>query len=49
MSLKRSAYAVGFSNQTHFSVAFKKFYGVPSSDYIVWAKAEENGTEMETT
>jgi len=34
MNISQIAYAVGFSNQTHFSTSFKKFYGVSPSEYI---------------
>ncbi len=33
-NISQIAYAVGFSNQTHFSTAFKSFYGVSPSEYI---------------
>lgn len=35
MNVSQVAYAVGFSNQTHFSTTFKKFYGVSPSEYIL--------------
>ena len=34
MNISQVAYAVGFTNHTHFSTAFKKFYGVSPTDYI---------------
>ena len=34
MDISQVAYAVGFSNRTYFSTAFKKFYGVSPKDYI---------------
>lgn len=34
MNISQVAYSVGFINQTHFSTAFKKYYGVSPSDYI---------------
>lgn len=34
MNISQVAYAVGFSNQTHFSTTFKKFYGMSPSEYI---------------
>lgn len=40
MNISQIAYAVGFSNQTHFSVAFKKFYGVSPSEYIEHSKED---------
>ncbi|MBP1619113.1 MAG: tmoS 12 [Bacteroidetes bacterium] len=33
-NISQIAYAVGFSNQTHFSTVFKNFYGVSPSEYI---------------
>ncbi len=33
-NITQIAYAVGFTNQTHFSATFKKFYGVTPSEYI---------------
>ena len=33
VSVTQVAYAVGFSNQTHFSTVFKKHFGVPPSEY----------------
>ena len=35
MNISQVAYAVGFSNQTHFSTTFKKFYGISPSEYIL--------------
>ena len=43
MNISQAAYAVGFVNHTHFSTAFKRFYGVSPTDYIISAKKEENG------
>lgn len=34
MNISQISYAVGFNSQTHFSTAFKKFYGVSPSEYI---------------
>lgn len=34
MNITQIAYAVGFTNQTHFSTAFKKFYGISPTEYI---------------
>lgn len=34
MNITQIAYAVGFTNQTHFSTAFKKFYGITPTEYI---------------
>ena len=34
-NISQIAYAVGFSNQTHFSTAFRKFYGASPSEYIM--------------
>jgi signal transduction histidine kinase/ligand-binding sensor domain-containing protein/CheY-like chemotaxis protein/AraC-like DNA-binding protein len=34
MNITQIAYAVGFANQTHFSTAFKKFYGISPTEYI---------------
>jgi DNA-binding response OmpR family regulator len=34
INVTQIAYAVGFTNQTHFSTAFKKFYGVSPREYI---------------
>lgn len=34
MNITQIAYAVGFTNQTHFSTAFKKFYGFSPTEYI---------------
>lgn len=35
MNISQVAYSVGFTNQTHFSTLFKKFYGVSPTDYIL--------------
>lgn len=40
MNISQVAYAVGFTNHTHFSTAFKKFYGVSPTDYISNAEKE---------
>ncbi len=34
MDVSQAAYAVGFTNLTHFSTTFKKFYGISPSEYI---------------
>ncbi|MDR1936984.1 MAG: response regulator [Tannerellaceae bacterium] len=34
MNISQIAYAVGFANQTHFSTAFKKFYGISPTEYM---------------
>ena len=34
INISQVAYMVGFSSQTHFSTAFKKFYGISPTDYI---------------
>lgn len=34
MNISQVAYALGFTNQTHFSTLFKKMYGLSPSDYI---------------
>ncbi|MDR2119172.1 MAG: helix-turn-helix domain-containing protein [Tannerellaceae bacterium] len=34
ISISQVAWAVGFSNQTHFSTAFKKFHGMSPVDYM---------------
>lgn len=34
INITQVAYAVGFTNQTHFSTLFKKFYGVSPKDFI---------------
>lgn len=34
MNISQIAYAVGFVNNTHFSTAFKKYYGVSPTEYI---------------
>lgn len=34
MNISQIAYAVGFTNQTHFSTSFKKFHGVSPKEYI---------------
>jgi signal transduction histidine kinase/DNA-binding response OmpR family regulator len=41
MNISQIAYAVGFSNQTHFSTSFKKFYGISPSEYIEKSESEE--------
>ncbi len=40
-------YAVGFSNPTHFSTAFKRYYGVTPSDYVAGKKPEKQGDAAE--
>lgn len=34
VNISQVAYMVGFSSQTHFSTAFKKFYGISPTEYI---------------
>lgn len=34
MNISQVAYALGFTNQTHFSTLFKKMYGLSPSEYI---------------
>ncbi len=34
VNISQVAYTVGFSSQTHFSTAFRKFYGVSPTEYI---------------
>lgn len=34
MNISQVAYALGFTNQTHFSTLFKKLYGLSPSEYI---------------
>jgi ligand-binding sensor domain-containing protein/DNA-binding response OmpR family regulator/two-component sensor histidine kinase len=34
MNISQIAYTIGFTNQTHFSTAFKKFYGISPTEYI---------------
>jgi AraC-like DNA-binding protein len=34
INISQVAYAVGFASHTHFSAAFKKFYGVTPSEFI---------------
>lgn len=46
MNISQVAYSVGFTNQTHFSTIFKKFYGVSPSDYIIQIN-EENIPDTE--
>lgn len=43
MNISQVAYAVGFTNHTHFSTAFKKFYGVSPTDYIARFGEENPG------
>lgn len=38
MNITQVAYAVGFTNPTHFSTLFKKFYGVSPKDFITQNK-----------
>ncbi len=38
MNVSQVAYAVGFTNQTHFSTAFKKFFGLSPTEYIAQAE-----------
>ncbi len=40
VNVTQVAYAVGFSNQAHFSTVFKKHFGVPPSEYA--AKQQES-------
>jgi signal transduction histidine kinase/DNA-binding response OmpR family regulator/ligand-binding sensor domain-containing protein len=42
MDISQIAYSVGFSNRTHFSTAFRKFYGISPSEYI--QKSTDNGS-----
>ena len=34
INISQIAYIVGFSSQTHFSTAFRKFYGISPTEYI---------------
>lgn len=45
VNITQVAYAVGFTNQTHFSTLFKKFYGVPPKDFIAQNKENTSGNE----
>lgn len=38
INVSQIAYMVGFSSQTHFSTAFRKYYGVSPTEYISKAK-----------
>ncbi len=42
MDVSQAAYAVGFTNQTHFSTVFKKFYGISPSEYVSQHKKSMN-------
>lgn len=42
MDVSQAAYAVGFTNLTHFSTAFKKFYGISPSEYIIQNRKSMN-------
>ncbi|MBP1612866.1 MAG: tmoS 12 [Bacteroidetes bacterium] len=50
IDISQIAYAVGFSSQTHFSTAFKNFYGVSPSEYITQKNQsfEPNDTNEKT-
>lgn len=43
MNITQVAYAIGFSNQTHFSTVFKKHFGISPSEYI--EKYKNNNTD----
>lgn len=34
VNISQVAYMVGFSSQTHFSTAFRKFYGISPTEYL---------------
>lgn len=40
INISQVAYMVGFSSQTHFSTAFRKFYGISPTEYISRAASE---------
>lgn len=39
-TIQQVAWAVGFSNPTHFSAAFKRYFGVPPQEYVAKRKSE---------
>jgi len=41
VNVSQVAYAVGFNNQTHFSTAFKKYFGMVPKAYVELMKKEE--------
>lgn len=42
MNISQVAYALGFTNQTHFTTLFKKMYGLSPTDYIQRHSCKEN-------
>ncbi|MEN5085557.1 two-component regulator propeller domain-containing protein [Sphingobacterium faecium] len=42
MNISQVAYALGFTNQTHFTTLFKKMYGLSPTDYIERHRYKEN-------
>jgi len=42
MNISQVAYALGFTNQTHFTTLFKKMYGLSPTDYIQRHSYKEN-------
>ncbi len=42
MNISQVAYALGFTNQTHFTTLFKKIYGLSPKDYIERHRCKEN-------
>ena len=48
VNVTQVAYTVGFSNQTHFSTVFKRYYGVSPSEYAQGTQpAPQKGSEPE--
>ena len=41
VNISQVAYMVGFGSQTHFSTAFKKFYGVSPTEFIAMGEKKE--------
>ena len=41
VNISQVAYMVGFSSQTHFSTAFKKFYGVSPTEFIAMEEKKD--------
>ncbi|WP_279179956.1 hybrid sensor histidine kinase/response regulator transcription factor [Bacteroides acidifaciens] len=41
VNISQVAYVVGFSSQTHFSTAFKKFYGVSPTEFIAMEEKKD--------
>ena len=48
LSVSQIAYAVGFTNQPHFSTMFKKLYGMTPTEYMEAALDEQQNADQKS-